>query len=62
MAHTPDIPERFVCQNCQVIFAGTPDHGNDTTDFHPPASCSACGHAEFVSIEQYIHFHRNNDV
>lgn len=58
MAHAPQHPRHYVCENCQVIHAGTPVHqsGGEHT-FEPPAACGACGESTFVSSEDWIHHH-----
>lgn len=56
MSHVPEEPTRYVCENCQVVHAGTPDHvsGGDY-EFDPPESCGACGETAFVEINSWIH-------
>ena len=58
MAHTPDLPERFVCLNCHVIHAGSVIHQDDGTHrFEAPDACGACEHSDFVELGGYIHHH-----
>ncbi|MFC6826465.1 hypothetical protein [Halopelagius fulvigenes] len=62
MAHSPDMPERFVCTNCHAIFAGTPEGQGDSADFRAPDTCSACGETAFVSIERFVYQHQNEGI
>jgi hypothetical protein len=56
MSHTPDLPERYVCDGCQAIYAGSVTRSEDGTHhFDAPAECAACGSATFVRVEQYVH-------
>ncbi|MFB6074291.1 MAG: hypothetical protein ABEJ89_04700 [Haloarculaceae archaeon] len=58
MAHVPERPEQYVCENCHVVHAGTPIHeaGNGHT-FEPPEQCGACGETSFIEIEEWTHHH-----
>ncbi|WP_254272117.1 hypothetical protein [Haloarcula marina] len=53
MAHQPERPTEYVCENCHTIVAGTvhgepPDH-----TYSAPEKCAACGSVEFVELESY---------
>ncbi|MBX0323813.1 hypothetical protein EGH21_12310 [Halomicroarcula sp. F13] len=53
MAHQPERPQEYVCEQCHAVFAGTvhgdpPDHS-----YTPPEECTACGATEFVEIQNY---------
>lgn len=62
MAHTPEMPERFVCLNCQVLSAGTIVHeDDDTVHYEEPPQCGACEHSEFVELSEYRHHHLHAD-
>lgn len=54
MAHAPELPEQYVCLNCQVVYAGSVTEEDDTHHFHAPDDCVACGDADFVPMETYI--------
>ncbi|KAB1192261.1 hypothetical protein GJR96_01910 [Haloferax sp. MBLA0076] len=54
MSHTPELPERFVCDGCHVVYAGTVEHRDGTYHYSAPDECAACGSTEFVSFEQYV--------
>jgi hypothetical protein len=56
MSHTPDLPEQYVCEQCQSIHAGTVTGVDDGTHhFEAPAECAACGSTTFVRFEQWVH-------
>ncbi|WP_135663175.1 hypothetical protein [Halorhabdus rudnickae] len=61
MSHTPDDPEQYVCESCQITHVGTPIHepGTDFAehDYEPPDACGACGGTSFVRIEEWAHHH-----
>lgn len=55
MAHSPEHVEEFVCEDCQVIHAGTPVQSSSGEHaFEPPESCGACGRTEIVPIENWV--------
>ncbi|WP_410765494.1 hypothetical protein [Haloferax sp. DFSO60] len=54
MSHTPELPERYVCDNCHVIYAGTVTHEDGEFHYSEPVECAACGSTHFVIIEQYV--------
>ncbi|WP_436927343.1 hypothetical protein [Halosimplex amylolyticum] len=58
MAHIPEEPKRFVCENCQIIHAGTPVHasGGDHS-FETPTTCGGCGESTFVEFTDWVHHH-----
>jgi hypothetical protein len=55
MAHSPELPEWYVCLNCQAVFAGSVTEDDGVHHFHPPDDCAACGDPEFVEAESYVH-------
>ena len=57
MSHTPERVERYVCENCQSIYAGTVRRSAEGEGhrYDPPAECAACGGDSFVTIESYPH-------
>ena len=56
MSHTPDLPERYVCESCHAVYAGTVlDSDGETHEFAAPDQCAACGSTMFVPIEQYTY-------
>ena len=58
MAHSPELPERFVCENCQLTHAGTPVHKSaGSHDFEAPAVCGGCGESAFVELSNWVHSH-----
>lgn len=58
MSHTPEDPERFVCESCQITHAGTPVHSSDGGhSYEPPEACGGCGETSFVAIEDWPHHH-----
>ena len=58
MAHVPERPTQYVCENCQVIHAGTPIHRSASEhSFEPPASCGGCGESSFVELADWVHHH-----
>lgn len=57
MAHAPALPEQYVCENCQSVYAGTVSGGSpEHHTYDPPEECAACGNTEFIEIEEYPHF------
>ena len=58
MAHQPQMPQRYVCTNCQVMHAGTPIHLNaGEHTWEAPATCGACGESEFVETQNWERHH-----
>jgi hypothetical protein len=58
MAHSPESIELYVCDSCQVVYAGTPIHESASDhSFEPPASCETCGGGEFVPASQWARHH-----
>jgi hypothetical protein len=57
MAHSPELPERYVCLHCQVISAGTVVHDADDIHYEEPERCGACDHSEFVTLQGYRRHH-----
>lgn len=57
MAHVPELPELYVCENCHGVYAGTVTGGTaaDHT-YEAPTECAACGNTDFVGIEGYPYF------
>lgn len=60
MAHTPELPDEFVCRHCQVIHAGSVESTEDELTYRPPAECGACGHTEFVPLEMWARVDASN--
>ncbi|SEK37286.1 hypothetical protein [Haloferax larsenii] len=54
MSHTPELPERFVCDGCHAVYAGTVTRKDGSYHYSAPDECAACGTAEFVPFEQYV--------
>lgn len=57
MAHSPELPERYVCTDCLVLSAGVVEHVDGEHRYDSPARCGACGEDTFVEEEQYPHHH-----
>jgi len=59
MAHAPEKPVQYVCENCQITYAGTPIHqsGGEHT-FEPPESCGGCGESSFIKLTNWVHHHK----
>ena len=58
MAHSPELPNKYVCTECQVVHAGTVvEHGDGGHVYEPPAQCGACGASEFVRETDWPHEH-----
>lgn len=56
VSRTPDLPERYVCESCHAVYAGTVvDSDGETHEFAAPDQCAACGSTMFVPIEQYTY-------
>ncbi|WP_089877053.1 hypothetical protein [Halogeometricum limi] len=56
MSHSPDLPDRYVCERCHAVYAGTVVRDDDDTrHFEAPSECAACGSTAFVAFEQYVH-------
>ena len=59
MAHSPDLPERYVCIECQIIHAGTVTTQTEANhQYDAPDTCGGCGATEFVTLENWPHFSR----
>lgn len=59
MAHTPEIPEQYVCTVCQVMHAGTVSAQIDGGhQYDPPEECGCCGATELVAQEMWPNFDR----
>lgn len=57
MAHSPQLPELYVCKQCHGVYAGTIADGTpEGHKYESPTDCAACGGTEFIQIEQYPHF------
>ena len=59
MAHAPEKPVQYVCENCQITHAGTPIHesGGGHT-FEPPDSCGGCDESSFIKLTNWVHHHK----
>jgi len=58
MAHSPEQVKQYVCENCQVTYAGTPVHQDaGQHSWEAPTECSACGATTFVDISNWVHHH-----
>ena len=58
MAHAPEDVNQYVCENCQVIHAGTPVHrGPGEHSFDPPEACGACSESRFIEIQNWTTHH-----
>ena len=58
MAHVPEEPTRYVCENCQITHAGTPIHDSGGEHhFEPPSACGGCGESTFVALADWVHHH-----
>lgn len=55
MAHSPEMPERYVCENCLVVSVGAVEHVDGSHRYEAPTRCGACGESAFVAEEQYPH-------
>lgn len=60
MAHAPEDVELYVCESCQVTYAGTPTGSESDRDFEPPSACATCGDVDFVPASEWVHHHRNS--
>ncbi|ELY60260.1 hypothetical protein C491_03160 [Natronococcus amylolyticus DSM 10524] len=59
MAHSPELPKRYVCVDCQTIHAGTVAERTDTGHrYEPPGACGCCDGTEFVSEADWPHVDR----
>ena len=52
MAHVPHWPELYVCTDCHAVYAGHERAESEQSGFDPPQQCKACGHDQFIEIEQ----------
>ncbi|MFB6228500.1 MAG: hypothetical protein ABEH88_08065 [Halobacteriales archaeon] len=58
MAHQPEEPQRYVCENCQITHAGTPIHvSGGEHRFEAPDQCGGCGESSFVELEEWAYHH-----
>lgn len=58
MAHVPEKPTQYVCENCQITHAGTPVHESaGEHSFRPPGACGGCGETEFVKLAEWVRHH-----
>lgn len=58
MAHSPETPELYVCDDCQQVYAGTPIHRSSGEHvFEPPEACAGCDGGEFVPASQWVRHH-----
>lgn len=55
MAHSPEIPTRYVCERCQGVYAGTATREGGNYRYEPPDECAACGSELFVEMAQWVH-------
>ena len=53
MAHTPERPTEYVCENCNSIVAGVVDGEPADHTYEPPRDCRACGPSDFVELDRY---------
>ncbi|MFC6757217.1 MULTISPECIES: hypothetical protein [Haloarcula] len=53
MAHQPERPKEYVCENCNNIVAGVADGEPPDRTYQPPRDCRACGNSEFVELDNY---------
>lgn len=51
MAHAPEWPQLYVCDECNAVYAGNHRADDREHEFHPPDACSACGDDSFTEIE-----------
>ncbi len=59
MAHTPEMPEKYVCAECQVVHAGTVSAQSDGGHrYDAPEECGCCGSTELIEQEMWPHFNR----
>lgn len=58
MAHSPESPELYVCDSCQVVYAGTPiHHSGGEHSYEAPGACETCDGGEFVPMNEWAHHH-----
>lgn len=60
MAHQPEEPDRYVCEGCQAVYAGTARSEDGGHSFEAPVECAACGSSSFVEFGQWTH-HSTSD-
>lgn len=53
MAHSPELPEKYVCVECQVVHAGTVSRSDDGHHYEAPDQCGCCGGTELISQERW---------
>ncbi|AGB36438.1 hypothetical protein [Natronococcus occultus] len=59
MAHTPELPEKYVCVDCQTVHAGTVVERTDVSRrYEAPNACGCCGGVEFVVEVDWPHVDR----
>ncbi|MFU8868799.1 hypothetical protein [Natronococcus sp.] len=59
MAHSPELPKKYVCTACQTIHAGTVVGRTDAGhQYEAPEQCGCCGAAEFVDESEWPHVDR----
>ncbi|GGC63214.1 hypothetical protein [Haloferax sulfurifontis] len=54
MAHTPELPDRYVCTDCHAVYAGSVRHEEGMYHYSAPDECAACDSTEFVRFDQYV--------
>jgi len=58
MAHVPEKPTQYVCENCRITHAGTPVHESaGEHSFEPPSMCGGCAETEFVEFTEWVRHH-----
>jgi hypothetical protein len=57
MGISQDLPQRFVCDNCQIVYAGTPERHETSVEYHAPDACPVCSETAFVMLEQFSRMH-----
>ncbi|MFB6205182.1 MAG: hypothetical protein ABEJ05_01445 [Haloglomus sp.] len=58
MAHAPELPNKYVCAECQTIHAGTVvEHTDSGHTYEAPDECGACGATTFVAEADWPHHH-----
>ncbi|ELY51131.1 hypothetical protein [Natronococcus jeotgali] len=59
MAHSPEVPEKYVCTACQVLHVGTVSaHTDAGYRYEAPEACGCCGGTEFVPEAEWPHVDR----
>jgi hypothetical protein len=54
MSHQPEIPTRYVCENCQSVYVGTAHRESGNYRYTPPDECAACESDVFVELAQWV--------